>query len=30
MTSMRRYLREHGGRQWASDFLTALDSGPSG
>jgi len=30
MTSMRRYLREHGGRQWAADFLTALDSGPGG
>jgi hypothetical protein len=27
---MRRYLREHGGRQWAADFLTALDSGPGG
>jgi len=24
MHSMRRYLRDHGGRQWASDFLTAL------
>jgi trehalose 6-phosphate synthase len=27
MTSMRRYLREHGGRQWAADFLAALGSG---
>jgi trehalose 6-phosphate synthase len=24
MHSMRRYLRDHGGRQWASDFMTAL------
>jgi trehalose 6-phosphate synthase len=24
MHLMRRYLRDHGGRQWASDFLTAL------
>jgi trehalose 6-phosphate synthase len=24
--AMRRYLRDHGGRQWASDFLTALTS----
>ena len=30
MSSMRRYLREHGGRQWAADFLTALDSGLGG
>jgi trehalose 6-phosphate synthase len=30
MTTMRRYLREHGGRQWASDFLSALDGAPSG
>jgi trehalose 6-phosphate synthase len=30
MSAMRRYLREHGGRQWASDFLTALGSGPGG
>jgi trehalose 6-phosphate synthase len=24
MHAMRRYLRDHGGRQWARDFLTAL------
>ena len=30
MTAMRRYLREHGGRQWASDFLTALGGAPGG
>jgi trehalose 6-phosphate synthase len=24
MHAMRRYLRDHGGRQWAADFLTAL------
>jgi len=25
MNTMRRHLREHGGRQWAADFLDALD-----
>jgi trehalose 6-phosphate synthase len=29
MSAMRRYLREHGGRQWASDVLTALAAAPS-
>jgi trehalose 6-phosphate synthase len=30
MQSMRRYLRDHGGRQWAADFLAALhDSTPT-
>jgi trehalose 6-phosphate synthase len=24
MQSMRRYLRDHGGKQWAAEFLTAL------
>jgi trehalose 6-phosphate synthase len=30
--AMRRYLRDHGGRQWASDFLAALasDEAPMG
>jgi trehalose-6-phosphate synthase len=30
--AMRRYLRDHGGRQWASDFLAALatDEAPIG
>jgi trehalose 6-phosphate synthase len=24
MQSMRRYLRDHGGKQWAAEFLSAL------
>ncbi len=28
MGAMRRYLRSHGGRQWAADFLSALDEEP--
>jgi trehalose 6-phosphate synthase len=28
MGAMRRYLRDHGGQQWATDFLSALRSGP--
>jgi trehalose 6-phosphate synthase len=28
MTAMRRYLREHGGHQWASEFLSALAAAP--
>jgi trehalose 6-phosphate synthase len=28
MQAMRRYLRDHGVRQWAADFLAALGTGP--
>jgi hypothetical protein len=28
MQAMRRYLRDHGVRQWAADFLAALGTSP--
>ena len=28
MQAMRRYLRDHGVRQWAADFLAALGTNP--
>ncbi|HLT11758.1 MAG TPA: trehalose-6-phosphate synthase [Micromonosporaceae bacterium] len=29
MNAMRRYLRAHGGRHWAAEFLSALEAAPS-